>query len=74
LHDGNSSLFRWRSKSPSKGVSSEKCKNRVGLFKHFLLKNHSTIKAQIYRSASWYSAESILFNSRSPGVMRGCNG
>jgi hypothetical protein len=28
--------------------------------------NHSTIKAQIYMSAFWYSAESILFNSWSP--------
>jgi hypothetical protein len=32
--------------------------------------NHSTIKAQIYMSASWYSAESILFNPWSSGVMR----
>jgi hypothetical protein len=40
-------------------------------FKYFLLINHSYIKAQIYVSASWYSAESILFNSLSPGVMRG---
>jgi hypothetical protein len=28
--------------------------------------NHSTIKAQIYTSASWCSAESILFHSWSP--------
>jgi hypothetical protein len=35
--------------------------------------NHSTIKAQIYTSASLYSAESILFNSWSLGVMRGHN-
>jgi hypothetical protein len=48
-------------------------KNRVGSFKYFLLMNHSTIKAQIYMSASLYSAESILFNSWSLGVMRGHN-
>jgi hypothetical protein len=35
--------------------------------------NHSTIKAQIYTSASLYNAESILFNSWSLGVMRGHN-
>jgi hypothetical protein len=35
--------------------------------------NHSTIKAQIYMSASWYSTESILFNSCSPGVIGGHN-
>jgi hypothetical protein len=35
LHDGNSSLFKWR------------CKNRVGSFQYFLLMNHSTTKAQI---------------------------
>jgi hypothetical protein len=29
-----------------------KCKNRVGSFQYFLLMNHSTIKAQIYMSAS----------------------
>jgi hypothetical protein len=28
--------------------------------------NHSIIKAQIYMSASWYSAKSVLFNSWSP--------
>jgi hypothetical protein len=44
---------------------------RVVSFKYFLLMNHSTIKAQIYTSASWYSAELILFNS--PGVMRDHN-
>jgi hypothetical protein len=48
-------------------------KNRVGSFKYFLLMNHSTIKAQIYKSASMYSAESTLFNSWSLGVMRGHN-
>jgi hypothetical protein len=46
---------------------------RVGSLKYFLLMNHSTIKAQIYTSASLYSAESILFNSWSLGVMRGHN-
>jgi hypothetical protein len=37
--------------------------------------NHSycTIKAQIYRSASWYSTESNLFNVWSPGVIGGHN-
>jgi hypothetical protein len=35
--------------------------------------NHSTIKAQIYMSATWYSAESILFHSWPLGVMRGYN-
>jgi hypothetical protein len=30
----------------------QKCKNRVGSFKYFLLMNHSTRKAQIYMSAS----------------------
>jgi hypothetical protein len=35
--------------------------------------NHSTIKTQIYTSASLYSAESILFNSWSLGAMRGHN-
>jgi hypothetical protein len=30
LHDWNSSLFKWRSKSPSNGGWSQKCKNRVG--------------------------------------------
>jgi hypothetical protein len=49
-----------------------KVQNRVGSFKYFLM-NHSTIKAQIYTSASWYNAQSILFNSWFPGVMRGHN-
>jgi hypothetical protein len=31
------------------------------------------MKAEIYKSATLYSAESILFNSWSPGVMRGHN-
>jgi hypothetical protein len=37
--------------------------------------NHSTIKTKIYMSlsASWYSAESILFNLWSPGVIGGHN-
>jgi hypothetical protein len=35
--------------------------------------NHSTIKTQIYSSASWYSAESILFNLWSSGVIGGHN-
>jgi hypothetical protein len=35
--------------------------------------NHSTIKVQIYTSAFWYSTESMLFNSRSLGVLRGHN-
>ena len=35
--------------------------------------NHNTIKAQIYTIAFWYSAESILFNSWSLGVMRSHN-
>jgi hypothetical protein len=48
-------------------------KNTVGSFKYFLLMNHSTIKPQIYTSACLYSAESILFNSWSLGVMRGHN-
>jgi hypothetical protein len=48
-------------------------KNRVGSSKYFLLMNHITIKTQIYTSASLYSAESILFNSWSLGIMRGHN-
>jgi hypothetical protein len=56
-----------------KGGIIRKVQNRVGSSKYFLLMNHSSIKTQIYRSASWYSAESILFNSWSPGVMRGHN-
>jgi hypothetical protein len=51
----------------------DKHKNRVGSFKYFLLMNHNTITAQIYMNASLYSAESILFNSWSLGVMRGHN-
>jgi hypothetical protein len=70
LYDWNSNLLKWRFKSSSKGDNHE---NRVGSFKYFLLMNHSTINAQIYRSACLYSAESILFNSWSLGVMRGCN-
>ena len=34
------------------GDKSQMCKNRVGLFKYFLLLNHCTIKAQVYMSAS----------------------
>jgi hypothetical protein len=48
-------------------------KNRVESFKYFLLVNHGTIKAEIYLSASWYSAESIIFNWWPPRVMRGHN-
>jgi hypothetical protein len=33
--------------------------------------NHSTIKAQTLMSASWFSTESISFNSWSLGVMKG---
>jgi hypothetical protein len=63
----NSNLFKWRFKSSSKG---DYHKYRVESFKCFLLMNHSTMKAQIYTSASLYSAESILFNSWFLGVMK----
>jgi hypothetical protein len=56
-----------------KGLYSQKCKNRLGSFKLFLLMNHSTIKAQIYMSASRYSAESNLFNLWSLGIIGGHN-
>jgi hypothetical protein len=58
-NEGPSPLQRGNHKS----AKSQKCKNRVGSFKCLLLMNHSAIKAQIYTSASWYKAESILFNS-----------
>jgi hypothetical protein len=35
--------------------------------------NQSTIKTQIYTSASWYTVESVLFNSWCQGVVMGHN-
>ena len=43
------------------------------LFKNLLLKNHWARKAEIYMEASWYSGDSCLFNSWSPGVRWGPN-